>query len=117
MKPIVPISRSLIFVLAAGIYFGAAPLFAAAAEKVMDLSGPWIFRIDARDAGQAGRWFSRLPPPESAATVRLPGSMAENGQGDDVSPGTAWTGDIVDKSWFTSPAYAPYRVPGNVKVP
>ncbi len=117
MKPIVSVSRILIFILAAGIHSAAGPLFAAAAERVLDLSGPWILRIDANDTGQAEGWFSRLPPVESAATVRLPGSMAENGQGEDVTPGTAWTGDIVDKSWFTSPAYAPYRVPGNVKVP
>jgi hypothetical protein len=30
---------------------------------------------------------------------------------------TQWTGQIVDRSFFTSPRYAPYRRPGNVKVP
>ena len=116
MKPITPVSRILFFTLAAFFLGGVGPL-AAAAPQFMDLSGPWIFRIDAKDAGLAEHWFSRLPSAESAAVVRLPGSMAENGQGEDVSPATAWTGGIVDKSWFTSPAYAPYRLPGNIKVP
>jgi hypothetical protein len=117
MKPITPVSKILIFAAAAAFCGGAAPLFAPAAEKMMDLSEPWIFRIDVKDAGLGEHWFSRLPPAESEVYVRLPGSMAESGQGEDVSPETIWTGGIVDKSWFTSPLYAPYRVPGNVKVP
>jgi hypothetical protein len=34
-----------------------------------------------------------------------------------VTPETRWTGGIIDKSWFTAPEYAPYREPGNVKLP
>jgi beta-galactosidase/beta-glucuronidase len=30
---------------------------------------------------------------------------------------TPWTGQIVDRSWFTAPEYEKYRRPGNVKVP
>jgi hypothetical protein len=43
--------------------------------------------------------------------------LPAQGIGDDVSVETKWTGDIVDKSWFTAPEYAQYRKPGNIKVP
>ena len=43
--------------------------------------------------------------------------MAENGLGEDVTAETQWTGGIKDRSWWTEPRYAPYRKPGNVKVP
>jgi hypothetical protein len=47
----------------------------------------------------------------------MPGSLPAQGIGDEVTVNTKWTGDIVDKSWFTSPEYAKYRQPGNIKVP
>ncbi|OHB67988.1 MAG: hypothetical protein A2V70_09865 [Planctomycetes bacterium RBG_13_63_9] len=49
--------------------------------------------------------------------IRLPGSLQEQGFGEDVSVETKWTGGIVDRSWFTAPRYERYRRPGNVKVP
>ena len=50
-------------------------------------------------------------------TVRLPGSMAENGKGDEVTLKTDWTGEIVDRSYFTDKKYEKYRQPGNIKIP
>ena len=50
-------------------------------------------------------------------TVSLPGSMAENGKGDEVTVNTDWTGDIVDRSYFTDKKYERYRQPGNIKIP
>jgi hypothetical protein len=43
--------------------------------------------------------------------------MAENGKGNEVSVNTNWTGDIVDRSYFTDEKYAKYRRPGNIKIP
>src|SRR5690606_39956823 len=50
-------------------------------------------------------------------TIPLPGSMAENGKGNDVSLNTQWTGQIVDSSWFHDEKYATYRTPENLKIP
>ena len=50
-------------------------------------------------------------------TVKLPGSMAENGKGDEVTLKTNWTGDIIDKSYYTEKKYEKYRQPGNIKIP
>jgi hypothetical protein len=79
----------------------------------LSLAGEWGFKIDSLDRGITGKWYASL----SGETVRLPGSMAGNGKGDEVSLGTPWTGDIVDKSYFTEKKYEKYRQPGNIKIP
>ncbi len=68
----------------------------------IDLSGSWTFSKDSMD-------WSRM--------IELPGSMASNGFGEDITVGTDWTGGIVDSSFFLKPSYAKYREAGNVKVP
>jgi len=85
----------------------------AAAEESISLAGQWRFQLDRAGAGVQERWFERSLPDR----IKLPGSLPAQGIGDDVSVETKWTGDIVDKSWFTRPEYAEYRKPGNVKVP
>ncbi len=77
------------------------------------LAGEWTIRLDPEDRGQAGQWFTQ--PFDS--TVRLPGSLQEQGYGDEVGIDTKWTGDLNDKSWFTDPRYAKYRREGHIKFP
>ena len=43
--------------------------------------------------------------------------MTSNGLGDDITVETPWTGNIVNKAYFTDEEYAPYRQKGNIKVP
>ncbi len=87
------------------------------ALKPVDLAGSWVVRLDPGDKGLAERWFDKSLVSKQTQVLHLPGSLAEAKLGEDVSPATAWTGGIVDKSWFSAPEYAPYRVPGAVKVP
>jgi hypothetical protein len=82
-------------------------------RKSISLAGEWKFRIDSLDQGIKNKWYEEL----ADETVKLPGSMAENGKGDEVSLKTQWTGDIVDKSYFTQKKYEKYRQPGNIKIP
>jgi len=79
----------------------------------LSLSGEWNFRIDSLDQGVEQKWYEE----PSDETVNLPGSMAENGKGYDVSLSTPWTGEIVDQSYFTGEKYAKYRAQGNIKIP
>lgn len=79
----------------------------------ISLAGEWKFRIDSLDQGIKDKWYNE-PLQDS---VRLPGSMAENGKGYEVTVNTDWTGDIVDRSWFTDKKYEKYRQPGNIKIP
>lgn len=83
------------------------------ASDALSLAGTWRFRLDRANAGLAERWFAR----KLAQTVALPGNLPAQGIGDDVTVETKWTGEIVDRSYFTAPQYAPYRRPGNIKVP
>ncbi len=84
-------------------------------EKNMkiDLSGEWNFQIDSLNVGISEQWFNN----ELSEMVMLPGSMTENGKGDDVSVNTKWTGMVVDQSWYNDPKYARYRKEGNIKIP
>ena len=82
-------------------------------EDVVPLSGVWRFELDPSDEGLVSFWENRT----LADRIRLPGVLQAQGFGDDVTVDTRWTGQIVDRSFFTSPRYEPYRQPGNVKVP
>ncbi|MCX6334537.1 MAG: beta-galactosidase [Bacteroidia bacterium] len=77
------------------------------------LAGEWNFRIDSLDQGIQNEWYNTIFDEK----VKLPGSMAENGKGDEVSLKTKWTGDIIDRSYFTDKKYEKYRQPGNIKIP
>ena len=79
----------------------------------INLAGEWKFKIDSLDIGISEQWFKN----DYIETVLLPGSMPENGKGNDVSISTKWTGKIVDQSWYTDEKYAKYRKEGNVKIP
>jgi hypothetical protein len=82
-------------------------------SSIRDLAGTWRFRMDPLDSGVGERWFVR----RFEDSVRLPGSMAENGRGDAVTVDTKWVGGIVDRSWFTAVRFAPYRKSGNIRLP
>ena len=81
--------------------------------NVLSLAGPWRFRLDPDDEGVRATWYARALP----ETIRLPGSLQEQGFGHGVTVETRWTGGIKDRSWFNADRYAPYREPGHVKVP
>ncbi|WP_293670250.1 sugar-binding domain-containing protein [uncultured Parabacteroides sp.] len=79
----------------------------------LSLAGEWQFALDPEDAGIGQEWQNK----ELGDMVRLPGSLQEQGKGEDVSLDTKWTGQIVDSSWYKAPEYARYRQAGNIKVP
>ena len=94
------------------VFFGCTGRKEVVREK-LSLAGEWKFRIDRNDRGIDEKWYNEA----FDETVSLPGSMAENGKGDEVSLNTDWTGDIVDRSYFTDKKYEKYRQPGNIKIP
>lgn len=79
----------------------------------MELHGEWQFELDPDDRGIPEGWFNR----PLKDRIDLPGALTAQGYGPLVSLETAWTGGIVDRSWFTDPRYEPYRQPGNIKIP
>ncbi|OGV70688.1 MAG: hypothetical protein A2283_11670 [Lentisphaerae bacterium RIFOXYA12_FULL_48_11] len=86
--------------------------YAFASEKI-NLSGKWRFALDRDDSGINEKWFEK----KLEGRISLPGSLPEQGIGDEVTVETKWIGGIVDRSWFTSPEYEKYRKPGNIKIP
>jgi len=76
-------------------------------------------RKDAKELDLSGMWQVRLAPEGELFDVMLPGSLALNGLGNDVTAKTRWTGnlDFMKKVYLKSDAYARYREPGNVKIP
>ena len=81
--------------------------------KNIDLSGLWQFKIDSLDQGIKEQWYVKDLP----ESVQLPGSMTENGKGDDITVDTHWTGSMWNDSlWYTSPKYEEYRQQDNIKV-
>ncbi|RHR40799.1 beta-galactosidase [Parabacteroides sp. AF18-52] len=83
------------------------------ADNKQSLQGEWRFALDRNDRGLTEQWYTR----SLTDTIHLPGSLQEQGYGDEVGIETPWTGQIVDKSWYDSPLYEKFRQPGNIKVP
>jgi hypothetical protein len=88
-------------------------LFSNIYAQEISLAGDWSFEMDRQDAGITQKWFNR----KLNDKIHLPGSMNENGKGDNVGLNTKWTGSIYDSSFFFQPRLAKYRQPGNVKIP
>ena len=95
------------------VMFGIGAAQYACAGDSIDLSGQWQFAIDRNDEGVNGKWYDK----DLEGAIKLPGSMAEQGLGDDVSVETKWQSNLVDTSWYTHKRYEKYRQPGNIKLP
>ena len=101
--------KSLIFFLLVIVFFSCNKKL----PEPIILSGEWQFQTDPGDVGEAEKWFEKDLP----ETVKLPGSMVENGKGDDVTLETRWTGGIMNPNWFTDPNYALYQDESGLKFP
>ena len=82
-------------------------------EQTMSLAGEWLVRLDPDDVGVKEAWYNQ-PFTEK---LQLPGSLQEQGFGNDIDVNTQWTGQVVDDAWYVAPEYEKYRQPGNIKVP
>lgn len=77
------------------------------------LEGNWYFQIDRNDEGITQKWFNK----NLSETIHLPGSMAENLKGDEITLKTKWTGSIYDSSFYFVPRLKKFRQPGNIHIP
>ncbi|MGH9162455.1 MAG: sugar-binding domain-containing protein, partial [Vicinamibacteraceae bacterium] len=110
MRPYVTfLTASLVVVL--GLV--SAPTTQVGSTRLVSLEGTWRFELDRDDSGLLEHWYRR----PLSQTIALPGVLQAQGFGDDVTPSTTWTGQVVDRSYFTDPEYEPYRRAGNVKIP
>ncbi|MDR1455939.1 MAG: beta-galactosidase, partial [Tannerella sp.] len=77
-----------------------------------DLSGEWAFALDPNDVGIREQWYNK--PLEGK--INLPGSLQEQGFGNEIGVDTKWTANVADSAWFKATEYEPYRQPGNIKI-
>ncbi|MES2279235.1 MAG: sugar-binding domain-containing protein [Bacteroidota bacterium] len=82
-------------------------------DDIITLDGIWSFKIDQDDKGITDKWYVQ----KLTDRVKLPGSMAQNLKGDDISLTTKWTASIFDSSFYYNPHLAKFRQPGNIKIP
>jgi hypothetical protein len=107
-KKVFSLSLSLLFILPVSICWGRDQN-----KQPIDLGGQWRFELDPENQGVNDAWFTKT----LHNYIKLPGSVTENGYGDEVTTETDWIGGIVDRSWFTDPKYEKYRQPDNIKIP
>lgn len=84
----------------------------AAEDECIDLQGSWRIALDPDDQGITEAWYSRV----LTDAVRLPGSLQEQGYGDDPRADSPWIGMIREEEW-AKPKYAPYRQADRFKMP
>jgi hypothetical protein len=86
-----------------------------AALKTIDLSGNWQFRLDPEDVGITEAWAVQ----QYTDSLRLPGSLPEQGIGDPPSVDSPWLGliDRIENEEWEKPKYAPYRGVEDFKMP
>jgi hypothetical protein len=95
-----------------------ASLATARGEDAVSLDGVWQVRLDRDDAGLSARWWAEdIADGAWPDHATLPGAIQNQGLGDPIAIDTKWTGQIMDRSFFTDPKFEPYRQPGDIKVP
>lgn len=102
-----------ILVLLVIMLSGFAHIEAKDSRQRISLAGEWKFAADPMDKGKVEQWYKS----SLADRILLPGSMATNGKGNDITVNTQWIGQIVDSSFFKDKEFGKYRVPGNIKIP
>jgi len=83
------------------------------AENSVNLAGEWRLALDPGNLGVNEKWFDDSLPGDDQ--VRLPGSIQEQGFGEDPSTKTPWM--VRSTPGMDHKRYARYREPGNFKVP
>jgi hypothetical protein len=106
---------NLLFTFLAGMAIASTASFAHCQTDEIDLSGEWAFALDPGDVGIREQWSGR-PLKDK---IKLPGSLQEQGLGDDVGVNTRWTVSHARylAPWLRSPQSKPYRQAGNFKLP
>ncbi len=82
-------------------------------NTTINLAGEWQFKMDEKDQGVKEKWYQQ----ELEESVLLPGSMVENGKGNNISYDTEWTGGVKMPEWFKDPQYAPFTSLDNIRFP
>jgi hypothetical protein len=101
---------AVLLALIAGSLSAQQPIY----DRQRDLNGFWNFALDRADSGVNSKWFAaRLP---GYPSVRLPGVLQSQFQGDEISTSTPWVLSLYDRFWYLREDYKQYT-DRNVKIP
>lgn len=81
-------------------------------QSPIDLSGKWQFNLDPQKKGVTEQWYNN----KLQDTIHLPGSLQEQGYGEDVTADTNWWYGKLFGEWKNNPIYKKYRQPGNIMI-
>ncbi|MFW6101545.1 MAG: sugar-binding domain-containing protein [Bacteroidota bacterium] len=81
-------------------------------KEKLSLKGEWKIRLDSSDIGIKKQWYRQ----DFRGTAQLPGSLQEQGYGNDIDSSTSWTG-TVKGNFHQDPKYKEYRQEDDYKVP
>jgi hypothetical protein len=104
--------KSWIYILALTIGTWLANPLQGFGQNKLSLAGEWQLRLDPADLGLRQHWWLA----DYTDKVKLPGSLTENGKGNEVDLQTPWVGDIFDSTYFVSDRYKKYRE-NPIKIP
>ncbi len=76
------------------------------------LHGVWRFQLDPENRGMTEKWYEQ----NLAEAISLPGSVQEQGYGNDPSPDTHWLGNVRQDEYGKA-KYGPYKRPDHFKYP
>ncbi|MFC1497134.1 sugar-binding domain-containing protein [Verrucomicrobiota bacterium] len=82
-------------------------------EDRINLAGKWKFQIDPDDKGISEAWFNK----ELAKPINLPGSLQEQGYGNDLSTNTPWVAHIKVDKFFQAKEFDKWRKPESFGLP
>jgi beta-galactosidase len=105
---------SILFLVILLLSACAAPAdLGAVRTDEIDLKGTWRLALDRNDIGVEEQWFKR----KFSDPIQLPGTLRDNGYGDEITATTEWMSRLHDKYWYLRADYKKYAQPGNVKIP
>ncbi len=87
------------------VVFALLSSMSVVGQDKISLAGTWSVKLDPDNKGIAEEWWKF----SFDKTLKLPGSLAINGIGNDVNLHTPWTGNIIDSTYFKSDEFEKYR--------
>lgn len=88
-------------------------LISSCTQHSLNLDGKWKFQMDQNNVGEFELWFTK----DLSGDIILPGSMAGNDLGEEITMKTQWTGGMRNPNWSTDPYYSPYHNLDNIRIP
>lgn len=82
-------------------------------DNVISLHGQWRFMLDRDNVGISQKWYNQ----KLKNSIVLPGTLQEQGYGDEICENTQWVSSLHDPLWYLREEYKEYRQVEEIKIP